>query len=742
LVGELLYNTEPADGDAFARRHNISGVGVFDCVSLLAEGATRRSKETVGEVDKLCGDIDLKDVVESADEIIRRLETSLLPPSVIILSGHGVHAKYVLKTSITDPTKVAEAEQILRKLTEHICGDPAVAHFAALLRRPGTINSKDNDDPRLCEVVRDTRATYELEDIAAWLELVGDAPLFTRKEKPPASSRGIAVPDDVTAGPIDVTTRLADMSFEGPGDRSIHLTQLVTSASMLRAGKTVDETTAIILEATKNAVAGNPRCASWDWAKEEVTIKQMCFDLISKAMRNDGEDLAYLLPDHLAHDWDLAIAAGKIPKIIHRWDHGFHVRAYGRPQLVGAAATVEQEAAAIWTPGGGQWTTGNGKDHRADDAKHGSTDARGAKVRRFRLVAFKDLRPGPEPLYTVHELLPVGGVVLFWGKPKCLKSFFTLDLMFHIANGWDYRERSVQGGPVIYFAFEGGHGYKKRVEGLRRHYGIPDHQHVPMYIVSGHATLVRDVRVMITEVRDQLKELGEGTPRAVVLDTLNRSIGGSENKDVDMNGYINAADAISAALGCVVIVVHHCGWDDSRPRGHSSLPGAVAAQLSIEREGDFSAATVEFMRDGPEDIIVNSRIERIVVGHDQTGKELSTLVLLPTEAPAQTQRKKAWPKALVVFRDALASALDSHRVETSETGDPTMPRVWAVDLEHVRDEFFATYPVDGDTEDQRQETRSKQFRRCVKRAQAEGLIKVRASPEVDLVWPVPGTDWK
>jgi len=179
---------------------------------------------------------------------------------------------------------------------------------------------------------------------------------------------------------------------------------------------------------------------------------------------------------------------------------------------VGAAATVEQEAAAIWTPGGGQWTTGNGKDHRADDAKHGSTDARGAKVRRFRLVAFKDLRPGPEPLYTVHELLPVGGVVLFWGKPKCLKSFFTLDLMFHIANGWDYRERSVQGGPVIYFAFEGGHGYKKRVEGLRRHYGIPDHQHVPMYIVSGHATLVRDVRVMITRFAISLKSLAREHP--------------------------------------------------------------------------------------------------------------------------------------------------------------------------------------------------------------------------------------
>ena len=70
----------------------------------------------------------------------------------------------------------------------------------------------------------------------------------------------------------------------------------------------------------------------------------------------------------------------------------------------------------------------------------------------------------------------------------------------------------------------------------------------------------------------------------VVLDTLNKSLVGSENKDVDMGAYVRAAEAIRDAFDCVVIIVHHCGYDDTRPRGHSSLPAAVDAQLAVTRE--------------------------------------------------------------------------------------------------------------------------------------------------------------
>src|SRR5215831_17011062 len=111
---------------------------------------------------------------------------------------------------------------------------------------------------------------------------------------------------------------------------------------------------------------------------------------------------------------------------------------------------------------------------------------------RFKLVAFSAMRPGLEQLYLVDELIPVAGLVDIWGKAKCFKSFWTLDLMFHVAMGKEYRDRSVQQGTVVYCAFEGAHGYKKRIEAIRRHYELEDGQHVPLYIMPGQANLIAD----------------------------------------------------------------------------------------------------------------------------------------------------------------------------------------------------------------------------------------------------------
>jgi hypothetical protein len=64
-------------------------------------------------------------------------------------------------------------------------------------------------------------------------------------------------------------------------------------------------------------------------------------------------------------------------------------------------------------------------------------------------------------------------------------------------------------------------------------------------------------------------------------------------------------------------------------RGHSSLPGAVDAQIAIVREGDVVTATVEYMRDGPEDVQETSTAKSVDVGVDHNGKVLTSLVLLP-----------------------------------------------------------------------------------------------------------------
>jgi RecA-family ATPase len=69
-----------------------------------------------------------------------------------------------------------------------------------------------------------------------------------------------------------------------------------------------------------------------------------------------------------------------------------------------------------------------------------------------------------------------------------------------------------------------------------------------------------------------------------VLDTLNRSLGGSESSDEDMSAYVvRASDAIRDEFDCVVPIVHHCGIDGTRPRGHTSLTGAADAQVAVKR---------------------------------------------------------------------------------------------------------------------------------------------------------------
>jgi len=347
---------------------------------------------------------------------------------------------------------------------------------------------------------------------------------------------------------------------------------------------------------------------------------------------------------------------------------------------------------------------------------------------RFKLVAFDDMKPGLEQLYLVDELIPVAGLVDIWGKPKCFKSFWTLDLMFHVAMGWEYRDRSVQQGAVVYCAFEGAHGYKKRIEAIRRHYELEDGQHVPLYIMPGQANLIADHKTLIADITGQLNDI---RPICVVLDTLNKSLMGSESKDTDMSAYVRAAEAIRDAFKCVVIIVHHCGLDDTRPRGHTSLPGAVDAQLAVVREGNAVTVTVEMMRDGPEETVVTSMVELIEVGQDHAGKVLTSLVVKPGETPAGGNMGARWTGVLTMFRRALCEALSSSEEKLMVGGIATH----VVDLETVRSEFYKTCVAHADGTDEKQDTRKKRFYRAVERAQILNLIGVRVEPSGrTLVW--------
>lgn len=128
------------------------------------------------------------------------------------------------------------------------------------------------------------------------------------------------------------------------------------------------------------------------------------------------------------------------------------------------------------------------------------------------------------------------------------------------------------------------------------------------------------------------------------IDTLNRSLVGSESKDEDMAQYLAAAGAIEERLQCLVAIVHHCGIDRDRPRGHSSLSAAVEVQIRVDRIGDLQATiTVELAKDFPEGTEIFYRLEAVNVGTDPDGDPITSLVVLSPEesGPAPERRKTA-----------------------------------------------------------------------------------------------------
>ena len=205
-------------------------------------------------------------------------------------------------------------------------------------------------------------------------------------------------------------------------------------------------------------------------------------------------------------------------------------------------------------------------------------EPRGDQRPRIKLVPFDEIKIGTDPPSLVQGLVPRVGLTVVWGPPKSGKSFWTFDLCMHVALGWPYRGRRVQRGPVIYCAFEG----HDQPPPFANAFSQSRPESPVLFAAMPARARTRSCRA---DRGDRGHALGATAPVAVVLDTLNRSLGGSESRDEDMGAYIRAADAVREAFSCAVIVVHHCGVDDRRPRGHTSLAGATDAQIAIKRDG-------------------------------------------------------------------------------------------------------------------------------------------------------------
>ena len=257
-------------------------------------------------------------------------------------------------------------------------------------------------------------------------------------------------------------------------------------------------------------------------------------------------------------------------------------------------------------------------------------------------------------------LIEYGAFVVVYGPSGSGKSFFTADLMQHIATGATWRGKRVTRGLVVYVAAEAGASILKRFVAWRDNVLGESADRVPIAVVTKAADLLRGTDFPALMERIEALQIECGLPVSVVVfDTLSRSMpGGDENKSEDMTAVISAADTLRDRFNCATVFVHHSGKDvDRGARGHSSLFAAADLVLQVSDH----VATVTKIRDGVGGDSFPFKLNPVVIGQDSDGDDVTTCLLEHSDTPGTGHKlriptgknqKIAWP-ALKQFAEGL-----------------------------------------------------------------------------------------
>lgn len=274
--------------DSFVAKRDRPGSAIYYCAGTLKPGAEPRTpggsprcKENIAWIIGLYSDTDLKSVTTDRPGIISSLTGMMMPPSKLIWSGRGAQALWLFNEPLeATPENVARVEQLNSILSDVVGGDP-VQDVCRLLRLPGSHNTKDGGWLP-CEVIpTGPTRRYEIDDLDEYLGWV--SPVIRRKEAAPRAAAPVAdnpylriAAEQGFKVPIDVEQRLAQMSYQGTGEASIHNTQLAVSASLLNQGENIEDVVSVLLDATQ--AAAGPDGSRWRWDREERALRRMCED--------------------------------------------------------------------------------------------------------------------------------------------------------------------------------------------------------------------------------------------------------------------------------------------------------------------------------------------------------------------------------------------------------------------------------------------------------------------------------
>jgi len=277
---------------------------------------------------------------------------------------------------------------------------------------------------------------------------------------------------------------------------------------------------------------------------------------------------------------------------------------------------------------------------------------------RYPVLTADDLARLPPVRWRVRGVLPEQGLAAVYGPSGSGKSFLTLDLLGAVADETEWFGHRTHACPVTYLALEGEQGIAQRVAAYRTRHGAAP---AAMRFVAAPFALLEagDVHDLAEAIR-----AAGGADGIVAIDTLNRAgAGADENDSRDMGRLIDGAKRLQAALGGLVLVVHHSGKDPTKGlRGHSSLHAALDAVIEVTRDGERRDWRIAKSKDGADGDAQPFRLEVVELGEDDAGDPITSCVVEPVTRDsgptrpalpsAGSNQRVAWDAVGAVLREA------------------------------------------------------------------------------------------
>jgi len=225
-----------------------------------------------------------------------------------------------------------------------------------------------------------------------------------------------------------------------------------------------------------------------------------------------------------------------------------------------------------------------------------SATASPARNPRFALYTAPELDELRDPVWTLHGILPHGGLTVLYGPPAGGKSFVALDWSLSISTGRAWLGHATQWGITIFVAAEGGRGLKVRRDAWCEAQGVPVADLHAAHFVLEPVNLMQsdDVTALLEDVRHGIP----GRPSLFVFDTLAGCMtGGDENDTRDMSTFVDACRHITLTTGAGVLVLHHMSKDGRWERGSIALRGGADVMFKLTNEGSVLTLENDKQRD-------------------------------------------------------------------------------------------------------------------------------------------------